>query len=285
VARGRRGRRPGADRLSEPAAAAFGRRILILAPHPDDEVVGFGAAIGRARAAGATVSGLFLTHGCVDAASMWPWTRGRYAGIVARRRAEAVRATEALGVAVAGWSDRPARDLWRELAVAESEVRAALAATGADQLWVPAFEGGNPDHDGANAIAARLADEGVVTVLEFAEYNLAGGKARSHAFPADTGAEQRLVLTAAEQRAKRATLALYASEAGNLGYVATERETYRPLPAHDYGRPPHPGQLWWSRFQWVPFRHPMVDFTRPADVYAAIAAYRAGAIARPLASG
>jgi LmbE family N-acetylglucosaminyl deacetylase len=254
------------------ASAAFGRRILLLAPHPDDEVVGFGAAIGRAQAAGAAVSVIFLTHGCVDAASLWPWARGRYAGLVARRRAEAERATQALGLAVAGWSDRPARHLWRELAAAEAETRAAVAATHADQLWVPAFEGGNPDHDGANAIAARLAAEGL-SVLEFAEYNLAGGRPRSHAFPSQIGAETTLSLTPEEQAAKRRALALYASEAGNLGYVATERETWRPLAAHDYRRPPHAGQLWWARFQWVPFRHPMVDFSRPADVYAAIGAY------------
>ena len=48
-------------------------------------------------------------------------------------------------------------------------------------------------------------------MLEFAEYNLAGGRARSHAFPAETGAEQTLALTPAEQAAKRHALALYAS--------------------------------------------------------------------------
>ena len=33
----------------------FGSSILILVPHPDDEVVGFAAAIGRAKAAGAKI--------------------------------------------------------------------------------------------------------------------------------------------------------------------------------------------------------------------------------------
>ena len=254
----------------------FGDRILILAPHPDDEVVGCAAAIGRAKAAGAEVSVLFLTHGCVDRQSMWPWARGRYDAAVARRRAEAQRACAELGVAVAGWSKRPARHFWRELAQAEIEVRRAVEETRADQLWTPAFEGGNPDHDGANAIAARLAGA-VASVLEFAEYNLAGGRARSHRFPAPNGSEAVLQLTAAEQDLKRRCLALYASERGNLGYVAAERECLRPLAAYDYGAAPHAGQLWFARFQWVPFRHPQVDFTQPGDVYAAISAYLAGA--------
>lgn len=237
------------------------------------------AAIGRAKAAGAEVALLFLTHGCVDEATMWPWARRRYAEVVGLRRAEGEAAARELGVTVAGWSDRPARHLWRELVAAEREIRAAVAAHRADQLWTPAFEGGNPDHDGANAIAARLGAEGL-SVLEFAEYNLAAGKARSHRFPQRNGTEVLLTLTEAEQAAKRQALALYASERGNLGYVGVAREVFRPLPEHDYGRPPHPGKLWYARFQWVPFRHPGVDFTDPADVTRALSAY-AGAIRRP----
>ena len=237
-------------------------------------MVGFGAAIGRARAAGANVSVLFLTHGCVDRQSMWPWARGRYGEAVARRRAEAERACTALCVNVAGWSDRPARHLWRELAAGEAEVRRAVAAVGADQVWTPAFEAGNPDHDGANAIASRLASG--LEVLEFAEYNFLGGRPHLHRFPHATGAEETLVLTPEEQAAKRRCIALYAAERGNLGYVATEREVFRPLAPYDYSQPPHAGRLWYARFQWVPFRHPQVDFTDPREVYAAIAAYVAG---------
>ena len=230
------------------------------------------AAIGRAQAAGARISVLFLTHGCVDQATMWPWARGRYADDVGRRRAEAAQVAAELGLAVAGLTERPARHLWRELAAAEAEIRAAIAAVSADQLWVPAFEGGNPDHDGANAIASRFAAEGL-SVLEFAEYNLAGGRANSHRFPQPNRAETLLQLTSAEQAAKRRALGLYASERGNLGYVAVEREVFRPLASHDYARPPHPGKLWYARFQWVPFRHPGVDFTNPADVTRAVSSY------------
>ena len=58
---------------------------------------------------------------------------------------------------------------------------------------------------------------------------------------------------------------------------AQAAEALRPLAPYDYGAPPHPGRLWYARFQWVPFRHPQVDFTRPADVYAAFATYLADA--------
>jgi LmbE family N-acetylglucosaminyl deacetylase len=255
-------------------ANAFGASILVLAPHPDDEVVACAAAISRARAAGSKVALLFLTHGCIEAAAMWPWARHGYGEAVARRRAEGERVAAQLGVAVAGWSDRPARHLWRELAAGEAEARAAMAAFDVDQVWTPAYEGGNPDHDGANAIAARLAAAGA-SVLEFAEYNLAGGRPRSHAFPDPNGRETVLTLTPDERAAKRRLIGLYASERANLTYVRTERETFRPLAAYDYARPPHPGKLWYARFQWAPFRQPRVDYTRPEAVTAALAAYAA----------
>jgi len=252
---------------------AFGRSILILAPHPDDEVVACYAAIGRAKAAGARLRALFLTHGCVSRQTMWPWARGGYEAVVARRRAEAESVLAELGVEAAGWSDRPARDLWRHLSAAEAEIRRAVRRFGVDQIWAPAFEGGNADHDAANAIAARLAAEGL-SVLEFAEYNLAGGRVNSHAFPAPMGSEATLRLTPEERAGKRRALALYASEGRNLSYVRLERETFRPLPAHDYGAPPHPGKLWYARFQWAPFRHPGVDFTKPAEVARALVDYQ-----------
>ena len=45
------------------------RRILILAPHPDDEIVACGIAALRARAAGARVFVLYLTTGIPARAS------------------------------------------------------------------------------------------------------------------------------------------------------------------------------------------------------------------------
>jgi len=48
-------------------------------------------------------------------------------------------------------------------------------------------------------------------------------------------------------------------------------EALRPLPAHDYGRRPHEGRLFFERFQWVPLRHPRIDFDPPDTVYRALA--------------
>jgi LmbE family N-acetylglucosaminyl deacetylase len=249
----------------------FGQRILILVPHPDDEVVACCAALGRAQEGGAQVFGLYLTHGCVAQDVVWPWQRKEYKNIVATRRAEAESVARFLGITPVGWSPRPARHLWLQMGVAHAEIQAAIAAHDIDQLWLPAYEGGNPDHDALNALGQRF--KAKMSVLEFAEYNYFGGKALSHVFPFPNGEEQVIQLTEAEHAAKKAALALYVSETSNLNYVQTERECFRPLADYDYSKPPHAGRLWYARFQWVPFRHPRVDFSVPADVSRVISNY------------
>jgi LmbE family N-acetylglucosaminyl deacetylase len=252
----------------------FGRRILIFVPHPDDEIVASAAAIGRAKAQGAQIFAAYLTHGCLARETIWPWRRARHAGDVARRRTEAEAVAARLGLTTVAWSERPARSLWRQLRQVHAEMQAAIEACAPDQIWVPAYEGGNPDHDGLNALGQLFADE--LSVFEFAEYNFFGGKARAQQFPFPDGSEQTIALEPAERARKRELLGLYASERQNLSYVGIDRECWRPLAGADYSRPPHPGKLWYARFQWVPFRHPSVDFTRPEEVSRAIVAFLDG---------
>jgi hypothetical protein len=154
----------------------------------------------------------------------------------------------------------------------------AIETYAPDQLWLPAYEGGNPDHDGLNALGQLFA--GRLSVLEFAEYNFHGGRALSQQFPFPDGSEQTIFLTPEERARKGALLRLYASERQNLGYVGLLRECWRKLARYDYSRPPHPGTLWYARHQWVPFRHPRVDFTQAAEVSRAIGAYVSDALSQ-----
>jgi LmbE family N-acetylglucosaminyl deacetylase len=244
-------------------------RILIVIPHPDDEVVGCAVAMGRARAAGAALFGLYLTTGVPPGEALWPWQN--YANRVARRRREAEAVAAALGLAPVGFGERPARRLKSELALAMAELRAASAACRPEQIWVSAWEGGHQDHDVANFLASRLGNG--VPVLEYAEYNFAGGGVRSQAFPDSAGEAIELRLTPEEAAAKRRLLRIYRSERGNLRHVRCEREALRPLPRHRYDAPPHRGRLFRERFHWVPFRHPRIDFEATRAVLGAIAAF------------
>lgn len=248
----------------------FAARILILIPHPDDEVVGCCAAILRARSQGARVFGLYLSDGLPAREELWPWARNARAEREALRWREAAEARDLLGLEEAGRQHLPSRRLRLHLTEAAAHVDRALETSGADIMWVPAFEGAHQDHDAANALAATFAAR--VPVWEFAEYNNAGGRTQSQRFPDARGGEQTIALTDDEVAVKRRALALYASEHGNLRHIAAAREAFRPLPDHDYGRPPHPGTAFFARYRWVPF-HPRVDRTDPAAVYRGLGAF------------
>ena len=253
------------------------RRILVLAPHPDDEIVACGIAARRARLAGARVFVLFLTTGVPEPEVLWPWQRGGHAERVARRREEAHTATGLIGEPI-GFLDYLSRQLRHHLAAAAIETGRMIAECGADELWVPAFEGAHQDHDAANALAAQFAD--LVPVYEFAAYNLAGGRVRSNQFPDRRDGDRSFELTADEAAMKQRSLACYASERGNLKHIGVKQESWRPLPHHDYGAPPHPGRLFRERFHWVPFRHPRIDFEPSAAVYTEIGRWASGGAAR-----
>jgi LmbE family N-acetylglucosaminyl deacetylase len=252
-----------------------GNRILVLVPHPDDEVVGAALAIRRAAAGGSAITLLDLTHGCPAHAAS--------AARIARRRGEAVNAASALGVARIPDDGLPARALRHSLAAAFRRVLAAIDAHAIDTLWAPAYEGAHPDHDCTNALAfaAARARPGV-SAWEFAEYNNAGGVRRANTFPDRRGGEIEIAVDADGEDAKwkAALLGLYPSERFNLRNVGgngAAREAFRPLPAHDYARPPHAGRLFYARFHWVPIRVKQIDFTTSGEVSAAIGAF----LARP----
>jgi len=244
------------------------RQILLVAPHPDDEIVACGIAAMRALATGARVFVLYLTTGVPAARDLWPWRRKEHAARVARRRAEAEAAAALIGLEPIRFLGWPSRRLREHLDEAFGETERALADCAAEAVSVPAFEGAHQDHDAASALAARLRER--LPVFEFAAYNFAGGRVNANRFPTQRGDEVVLVPNPAEAALKRRALACYVSERGNLRHIRVEREVCRPLPLHDYGAPPHSGRLFRERFHWVPFRHPHIDFTASAKVYAAL---------------
>lgn len=245
----------------------YGRRILVLAPHPDDEIVGCGIAMRRALSQGAAVRVAFLSDGIPAAHLLWPWQRPARGRRCVRRRREAEACARLLGHAIALWNDIPTRTVREHLLELASLLRRLVAEIKPDAIWVPAYEGGHQDHDAAHFLAGRLGATG--SVWEFAEYNRAGGRVRSHAFPRLRGDEVAVTLSPEERRLKRDLLNIYGSERANLRHLDLARECFRPFVAADYARPAHVGKLFYQRFQWVPW-HPRVDRTQPVKVCQAL---------------
>jgi LmbE family N-acetylglucosaminyl deacetylase len=249
------------------------RRILILAPHPDDEIVACGIAARRAMAEGAQIFVQYLTTGVPPRELMWSWQRDGYDTRVARRRDEALAAVMLLRLRALGFLDIPSRRLIAHLDEAARALDQVLGETQATELWVTAFEGAHQDHDAANVLAAAMRDR--LPVWEFAAYNFAGGRVWSNRFADARGGVVELHLSGDEAALKRRALALYSSERGNLAHIRIDKEAYRPLPRYDYSARPHAGRLFRERFHWVPFRHPRIDFTPSAEVYGALGKWRA----------
>jgi LmbE family N-acetylglucosaminyl deacetylase len=156
-------------------------RLLVVAPHPDDETLGAGLLIQRVLAAGGAVKLLLLTNGDNNP---WPQryverrfriddaARQRWGN---RRRAEVLRAIDRLGLSPSALEvfDWPDMGLTQRLAEDTQSSIAAIAnvlETFQPTIVVfPALEDSHPDH-GAAHVLCRLALTGwlpVPTMLAF----------------------------------------------------------------------------------------------------------------------
>ncbi|MCL2468954.1 MAG: PIG-L family deacetylase [Alphaproteobacteria bacterium] len=261
------------------AESLFGKHILLLAPHPDDEVVAYAATIRRAQKEGATFYILYLSSGCVEPDLLWPWQRKNYEQRIIRRLEESQHAALRLNLKqLPSNIHRPTRHVWCNLDKVYQEIMVSLTAHAIDQIWTLAYEGGHPDHDGVNGICSLINER--IPVLEFAAYNYAGRRQHAQSFPPSSRQSNETIirLGAFAMREKAHLLDMYGSERSNLRTIGLEQECFRPLHHYDYTKPPHKGPLWYTRFQWVPIKHPKVNRTNPLDVCEAITDFRAARV-------
>lgn len=139
-------------------------RMLVVAPHPDDETLATGLLIQQVLAAGGKVSVLLLTSGDNNP---WPqrWLERRWRiGDVGRQRwgqrryHEVVHALHSLGVAEASlhslaWPDLGVTErLLAEPREAVSAVAAVIAACRPNLIVFPALGDQHPDHSAAHVL-------------------------------------------------------------------------------------------------------------------------------------
>ena len=130
-------------------------RVAILAPHPDDEVLG--------------CTSVLTEHDCVvvHATDGVPLavTGDEVAVLSAAREREARDACAVLGARVERFVTLGARDqeLWSNVREIASELADLLPTLRLDAVYAPAFQCGHPDHDGLY-VAAQLARSTMVDV-------------------------------------------------------------------------------------------------------------------------
>ncbi|HEY0019103.1 MAG TPA: PIG-L family deacetylase [Longimicrobium sp.] len=188
------------------------RRVLVLAPHPDDEVIGCGALIQRRVAAGAQVTVVFITQ--EGARSIV-----RHQGEPVRRRVvESRRAVADLGVVRVAYLELEELSLSRD-AEAYDRLRAALAeligGMGPGLVLAPGDGEMHPDHRAVcratlEAMDALWAADEIDLDTPVALYEVwGGGEANAY-----------LRVAPAEMAAKRLAMGRYASQTETADYLA-----------------------------------------------------------------
>ena len=131
------------------AASRFeARRVLVLAPHADDEVFGCGGALADLAARGAAIDVLLVTDGAAGAAD----EEGRRA-IASRRAGESRDALGILGGGTVHEGGMRDRGLGSEGAGLENLIASFLEKTSPDLVFAPSPVETHPDH---RAVACAL---------------------------------------------------------------------------------------------------------------------------------
>jgi LmbE family N-acetylglucosaminyl deacetylase len=229
--------------------------VLLVAAHPDDEVIGAGTRLPRLRG----VHIAYVTDGAPldmrDATRLGFRSRDTYAEARAREASAGLALVDVDPARVhrLGLVDQAASLRMAELT---RTLLGLIHATGPRVVLTHAYEAGHPDHD-ATALAVHLAcrlihDAGLEPpmVVEFAGYHDADGSGRLAALeflPADTPSVT-VELSEAEQALKRRLVACHATQAEVLRQFPLDRERFRLAPAYDFLAPPHPWRPFYEHF-------------------------------------
>lgn len=229
-------------------------RVLLLAAHPDDEVIAAGAQMPRLRE---RLTIVHATNGSPenegDALSAGFSSGEAYA---AARRAEMLKAVGLAGIAPPqslqlGFTDQRASFHLADLVLAVSEL---IGTRQPDVILTHPYEGGHPDHDScafaARAAVTLIAGELAPRVWEFPSYHLGpqGDMEAGRFLP--NAPEHRYRLTGEQQQLKQRMFDCYPSQAQVLKWFSCESEAFRPAPGYDFAQPPHPGRLFYEQFDW-----------------------------------
>jgi N-acetylglucosamine malate deacetylase 2 len=228
----------------------WGGRVMIVAPHPDDEAIGAGGHLAE-LADGWLV---FVTDGAPRNL------------IFARRRGFETREEYALArkkeldaaLAVAGIRRERVMD-WGivdqeavlELTGLTGRFAAAFREVRPDVVLAPPYEGGHPDHD-AVAFAVRRAwrtmpEKESPQLFEYPLYHAGGAGTFLE------NAEGPVETVELEPRAvamKQRMFDCYGTQREILTRFDVRRERFRRAPDYDFGKPPHAGRLYYENYSW-----------------------------------
>lgn len=223
-------------------------RILIIAAHPDDEIIGAGAQFAK--------WGDRLTIAHATDGSPTNLMDARATGFESGEEYAQARFREALAAgAMAGIGERQYvrlgfhdQELAFNLDSLEAELARLLRIVRPQVVFTHPYEGGHPDHD-AIAWAAAQCRHPEFALMEFSSYHSGPEGIETGSF-LNGRADVEHKLTAQQRNLKRAMLDCFRSQADMLKHFGTEVERFRAAPVYDFSQPPHGGRLYYEHFNW-----------------------------------
>jgi LmbE family N-acetylglucosaminyl deacetylase len=221
---------------------------VIVAAHPDDEVIGAGALLPYLR----DVRIIHTTNGSprdlADAMRSGFVTRKEYA--FARRRefecAVSIAGIHPTQCICLGYTDQEAVYHLDELC---GRLRQEFARLDPDVVLTQPYEGGHPDHD-ATAFAVDRCFGWKGQVFEMTSYHSTGGEMITGAFLGGGDAGVAEALSKEDAARKQRMLACFKSQQAVLHYFPVVPEKFRRAPRYDFTQAPHAGALHYERLGW-----------------------------------
>ncbi len=231
---------------------------LIVAAHPDDEVIGAGGCMPRFKEA-------FYVHvtdgaprNMQDALSLGLKTREDYARV---RRQEFMSVLALLGVGrerhlEMGYVDQEASLTLEDLTHRLSDI---IDTYRPELILCHSYEGGHPDHDAAcfavhaaRQLLSRKCNNLLPLIAEFTSYHASvDGMATSEFL--SCGEEEvgiTVRLSEGERNLKRRMLNCFKTQQRVLSGFPISDEKFRIAPRYVFGKPPHEGRLFYENFPW-----------------------------------
>jgi N-acetylglucosamine malate deacetylase 2 len=230
---------------------------IIIAAHPDDEVIGAGGIFRDFSSLHFVHSTDGSPYNMLDAFSAGYVSRRAYAD--ARRR-ELLDALTIAGIPLsrcftAGIADQEATMnivlLIRVLVRILRRLRPAI-------VFTPAYEGGHPDHD-ATALAAHAATAllrremfNQQVLIEYALYHAGPDGIEVSEFLPVKGAGRTYTafLRTGQRLIKERMVRCFRTQSAVLSAFQYEIERFRLAPSYDFSVPPHAGRLYYENFEW-----------------------------------
>jgi LmbE family N-acetylglucosaminyl deacetylase len=229
-------------------------KAIVVAAHPDDEVIGAAIWLHRHRASDVHI--LHITDGSPrdmqNARELGFPTRPEYANA---RRDELKEALAVVGIPekrCTGFAF-PDKEAYLHLPALIDQIGALVDLIHPQLVLSPAYEGGHPDHDAAAfAVAAVRKGRPWLTHKEYPLYHAGpDGEMVTGTFIEGKFAEEEVIeLTHEDRSLKRKMLDCFRTQQQILSRFSLDYERFRDTPVYDFSQAPHAGPLLYELCGW-----------------------------------